>query len=126
MLSVADYNQLKLLYDHFFKCNSHIKELILQERFEDVDIAVQEKEGLLRQIIFFEKPRLADIKQNDELNKIRLELIELEKNNIELVKSMKEKLIKELSGVKKTKKVISAYAPQVNETTSTIDVVDEE
>lgn len=124
MLSVTDYNHLKLLYDRFLKTNQHIKELIQEARFDDVDIAIQEKEGLLRQIIFFEKPRLNEIKENAELNKQRLNLIELEKENIELIKSMKEELCKEISGVKKTKKIMSAYEPSVSQSSSTIDIVE--
>ncbi len=124
MLSVTDYNQLKLLYERFLNTNQHIKELIKEERFDDVDVAVQEKEGLLRQIIFFEKPRINDIKQNDELNKIRLNLIELEKENIELIKSIKDTLVKEMSGVKKTRKIINAYEPDLSQTTSTVDIVE--
>ncbi len=124
MLSVTDYNHLKLLYDRFLKMNQHIKELIQEARFDDVDIAIQEKEGLLRQIIFFEKPRLNEIKENSELNKQRLNLIELEKENIEIIKSMKEELCKEISGVKKTKKIMSAYEPSVSQSSSTIDIVE--
>ena len=105
MLSIDDYNHLKLLYDKFEKMNAHIKKLISDNRYEDVDFAIQEKENILRQIIFFEKPRLNEIKENEELNAIRLKLIELEKNNIELIKMQKENLLKEISGIKKTKKV---------------------
>ena len=124
MLSVADFNQLKLLYDIFKKTNIHIKELINEQKWDDVDIAIQEKENILRQIIFFEKPRLKDIKENDELNKIRLELIELEKENIVLVKTAQNAMRKDLAGVKKTKKLLSAYEPGVNNPKSTYDVIE--
>jgi len=64
MLSINDYNYLKLLYDKFFKSNAHIRALIKADDWDSVDIAVQEKESLIRQIIFFEKTRLEDIKAN--------------------------------------------------------------
>lgn len=126
MLTPADYNQLKLLYNSFLKCNTHIKELLKQEKFDDVDVAIQEKESLLRQIIFFEKSRIKDIKENSELNTIRLNLIELEKENIELVKATKEKLAKELSDIKKTKNVYNAYEPSLIENISTVDIKTED
>ena len=107
MLTINDYNHLKLLYDQFFKMNAHIKELITNNDWENVDFAIQDKDALLRKIIFFEKPRIDLIKANDELHSIRLNLIELEKENIELVKSMREKLLDEIKSVKKTKKVLN-------------------
>ena len=126
MLTPADYSQLKLLYENFMKHNALIKELITQERFDDVDVAVQEKEGILRQIIFFEKSRINEIKENPELNKMRLNLIELEKENIELIKSMKENLAKELIDIKKTKNLHNAYEPSLVETVSTVDIKQED
>ena len=126
MLTPADYNQLKLLYDKFLEHNLYIKELIGQKKFDYVDIAIQEKESLLRQIIFFEKSRIKDIKENSELDKIRLNLIELEKENIRLVKSMKENITRELLDIKKTKNVYSAYEPSLNETVSTVDIKQED
>ena len=106
MLSVNDYNHLKLLYDKFFKSNAHIANLINQGDWESVDVAIQEKENIIRQIIFFEKPRLEQVKSNDELMALRNKLVELEKQNIELVKDMKKKLLCEINSVKKAKKVI--------------------
>ena len=125
MLTPSDYNNLKLLYEQFLKANLQIKELINQQNLDDLDIAVQEKENLLRKIIFFEKPRIKDIKENNELNKIRLKLIELEKENIATLNSVKESLIKEYSDIQKNKKVINAYEPSLNQTSSTIDIKDE-
>lgn len=122
MLSPNDYNHLKLLYEKFEKSNSHIKSLITEMKWDDVDVAVQEKDNILRQIIFFEKPRLDDIKENKELNSIRLNLIELEKQNIELVKSLREQIKNDLVNVKKNKKLISAYEPSVNDVVSTYDI----
>ena len=64
MLSINDYNHLKLMYDKFFKSNAHIRALIEADDWDSVDIAVQEKEALIRQIIFFEKARLQEVKSN--------------------------------------------------------------
>ena len=126
MLTPSDYNHLKLLYDRFFKMNQRIKELILEQNFSDTDKAVQEKESLLRQIIFFEKPRIKDIKENVELNNIRINLIELEKENIEILKSMKAKLFQDFSDIKKTQKVINAYEPSLTQNISTVDIKEED
>ena len=125
MLSINDYNHLKLLYEQFFKSNSHIASLINQDDWDSVDIAIQQKESLLRQIIFFEKPRLDKIKQNKELNQYRLKLVELEKQNIELVKTMKQKLIADISNVKKAKKILNTYEPVSNKSVSTFEVRDD-
>ena len=126
MLTPSDYEQLKLLYEHFKKANAHIKDLLMKQDFDCVDVAVQEKESILRQIIFFERPRLKDIKENAELNKIRLKLIELEKDNIELLKSIKENIVKDFLDIKKTKKIINAYEPSLSFNASTVDIKEEE
>lgn len=125
MLSVNDYNHIKLLYDKFFKSNAHIKSLIEADDWDSVDIAVQEKDALIRQIIFFEKPRLEIIKANKELMNLRNKLVELEKANIELVKSARQKLIANLTSIKKAKKIINAYEPMLNDSVSTFEVSDE-
>lgn len=114
MLTINDYNHLKTLYEQFRKSNAYIKDLITKDDWESVETAVKEKEDLLKKIIFFEKPRINDIKENPELNKIRIELIELEKENISLVKELRESLSAELKNVKKAKKVINAYEPDMS------------
>ena len=103
MLSIHDYNHLKLLYDEFLKKNLYIRDIINQGNWDDIETAVKEKEALMRQIIFFEKPRLSEIKDNDELNKKRLKLIELEKANIALIVEKRQQLEKELKKTKKTR-----------------------
>ena len=122
MLSINDYNHLKLLYDKFFKSNAHIRALIKADDWDSVDIAVQEKESLIRQIIFFEKARLEEVKANKELMKLRNKLVELEKENIELVKSIKEDFFKQISNIKKAKKILNAYEPATLNSVSTFEV----
>ena len=124
MLSINDYNHIKTLYEQFRQCNGYIRSLIEADDWDSVENAVQEKNAILRKIIFFEKPRLDDIKENEELNKIRLELIELEKKNIEIVKSMKEALSKEISKVHQTNVVRNTYEPAQTETISTLEIID--
>ena len=126
MLSVSDYHHLTLLYEKFFESNSHVKELILADDWDSVEVAVKEKEDLIRQIIFFEKPRVQLIKNNYELMEKRKKLVELEKKNIELVKLKKKDMLAEISNVSKAKKVLNAYEPQVNKVSSTFDIKDEE
>ena len=122
MLTVDDYNHIKTLYEQFKKTNSYIKSLIEQDDWDSVESAVQEKNSLLKKIIFFEKPRINDIKENDELNKLRLELIELEKKNIEIVKTMKEALSKELGEVHKKNVLRNTYDPAHAEIISTVEI----
>lgn len=122
MLSINDYNHLKLLYEKFFNANAHIRSLIKADDWDSVDIAVQEKEALIRQIIFFEKARLNEVKANKELMGLRNKLVELEKENIELVKSIKEEYFKQISSVKKAKKVLNAYEPSTINGISTFEV----
>lgn len=122
MLSINDYNHLKLLYDKFFKSNAHIRSLIEQDDWDSVDIAIQEKESIIRQIIFFEKARLEDVKANKELMKLRNRLVELEKENIELVKTIKEEYFTKIQGIKKAKKVFNAYEPALNHIVSTFEI----
>lgn len=122
MLTVDDYNHIKTLYEQFKKTNSYIKSLIEQDDWDSVESAVQEKNSLLKKIIFFEKPRINDIKENEELNKLRLELIELEKKNIEIVKTMKEALSKELGEVHQKNVLRNTYDPTNAEIISTMEI----
>ena len=122
VLSINDYNHLKLLYDKFYKSNRYINKLIENDDWESVDIAIQEKEALLRQIIFFEKPRLDAIKSNKELLKIRKKLVDLEKQNIALVVSLREKTKEKFSQIKKAKKILNTYEPASNKVISTFDI----
>lgn len=122
MLSVHDYNHLKLLYDEFLKKNLYIKDIITKGLWDDIDVAIKEKEALMRQIIFFEKPRLKEIKSNDELNKIRLKLIELEKENIAFIVEKRQELTYDIAKTKKMKKVLNAYEPSSRNAKSTFEV----
>ena len=122
MLSIHDYNHLKLLYDKFFKSNAHVRALIEADDWDSVDIAVQEKESLIRQIIFFEKSRLQEIKENKELMGLRNRLVELEKENIELVKKIREDFFNKLISIKKVKRVLSTYEPVLNDSQSTFEI----
>ena len=67
MLSIHDYNHLKLLYEQFFKMNIHIKELIKNQDWDSVDFAIQDKEALLRKIIFFLIRWIWKIEENVEV-----------------------------------------------------------
>ncbi len=125
MLSIYDYNHLKLLYDKFFKSNAHVRSLIEADDWDSVDIALQEKEALIRQIIFFEKSRIKQIKENKELMSLRNKLVKLEKENIELVKSIKEDFYNKLSNIKKAKKVLNTYEPTTLNAVSTFEITDE-
>ena len=126
MLSINDYNHLKLLYDKFFKSNAHIRSLIEANDWDSVDIAIQEKENIIRQIIFFEKPRRNEDKENDEIMLLRNKLVELEKENIELVKKIKEEFFNQLLSIKKAKKVLNAYEPNTSNVVSTFEINSED
>lgn len=125
MLSINDYNHLKLLYDKFFKSNAHVRALIEADDWDSVDIAIQEKEAIIRQIIFFEKARLNEVKANKELMSLRNKLVELEKENIELVKKIKEDFFNQLLSIKKAKRVLNTYEPSTNDIVSTFEVSSE-
>ena len=126
MLSITEYNYIKLLYDKFLKTNKYINELMLNNEWDSVDFAVKDKDTLIKQIMQFEKVHLQNIKENKELLKIRLNLIDLEKRNIELLKTMQEELKKEFSSVNKSKKVLHTYEPMLSAGFSTINISDDE
>ncbi len=126
MLSITEYNYIKLLYDKFLKTNKYINELMLNNEWDSVDFAVKDKDALIKQIMQFEKVHLQNIKENKELLKIRLNLIDLEKRNIELLKTMQEELKKEFSSVNKSKKVLHTYEPMLSAGFSTINISDDE
>ena len=125
MLSINDFNHLKLLYEHFHKMSLHIKSLILANDWESVDFAIQDKEKLQRKILGFEKPHIEEIKKCPELLNFRKKLIQLEKDNIELVKSLRQDILKEISNVKLARKILNTYEPSTNKIVSTFEVKDE-
>ena len=99
---------------------------MLNNEWDSVDFAVKDKDALIKQIMQFEKVHLQNIKENKELLKIRLNLIDLEKRNIELLKTMQEELKKEFSSVNKSKKVLHTYEPMLSAGFSTINISDDE
>lgn len=122
MLSLNDFNHIKLLYEQLLKMNTYIKELINAKDWDSIGFAVRDKEILMDKILKFEKTRTQDIKESPELNATRTKLFNLEKANLELIKKMKEEALEELKGVKKTKKVINAYEPSLNRAVSTFEI----
>lgn len=122
MLSLNDFNHIKLLYEQLLKMNTYIKDLINAKDWDSIGFAVRDKEILMDKILKFEKTRTQDIKENEELNETRTRLFNLEKANLELIKKMKEEALEELKGVKKTKKVINAYEPALNRVVSTFEI----
>lgn len=126
MLSVNDYNHLKLLYEQLLKLNANVKELILAKDWDGLSFLVRDKEALTDKIVKFEKPRVQDIKDNDVLNKTRIKLYELEKENLELVKKIREDMLLEFRNVKKARKVLGAYEPAVGQVISTFEIKSED
>lgn len=129
MLSISDYNQLKILYANYKKFSELIKQLAEKDDWDAIENAIGEKDAFLRKIIFFEKPRIKDIRDNDEILALRNEIVELEKENIVFINNLKMALSSELAGVKQTKKLYSAYSPLGKDAISTFqinDVFDEE
>ncbi len=124
MLSVNDYNQLKILYDTYKKSSMLIRQLAESDDWDSIENAVIEKDALLRKIIFFEKPRISDIKDNTELIGIRNEIIEIEKANIVFINQLKDNLSREISGVKSKKKIYGAYEPLGQDSVSTFQIND--
>ncbi len=90
MLSVNDYLQLKKLYSDFFEISDYIKLTADEMRWDDLCLAIEQKNSAFRRIIFFEKSRINEIKDNPELIKIRQQLLQKEKDNIEFVKRIKK------------------------------------
>ena len=122
MLSGNDVSHLKLLYEKYHKMNLQIRELLKTNDFDSIEYVISNKEILLKQIMLFEKPRLENIKQNDELLKIRQDVAVFEKSNIELLKTLKIHLEKEVGSVKKAKKVLHAYEPVAQKRISTFEI----
>jgi hypothetical protein len=124
MLSITEYNYIKLLYDKLQKSVDYIKNLMENNEWDSVEYAVSDKENLIKQIVQFEKVHIEKIKLNSELMKIRNNLVKLEKENIALVKKMQEDLKKEISSTIKAKKVLNTYEPDSSMSLSTIDISD--
>jgi len=126
MLSINNYNHLKLLYEQFISLNNKIKELIQKEDSESVQNAVREKDTLIKRILQAERAHIEEIKENKELFELRKKIVELEKENLELAIEFKSKLSKELNKLSKARKVLNAYEPTANKEITTIDIKSED
>lgn len=126
MLSVTEYNYIKLLYDKYKKSNEYIKGLMEKDEWDSVEYAVSDKNELIKQIMQFEKVHKENIKLNPELTKLRNQLVAMEKSNIELLKTLKEQAQNEFDSVSKAKKVLNKYEPEASDGISTIDITDED
>ena len=125
MLSLNDKEHLILLYNQFLKLNELVNKLALENDYESIENLLKDKDELISKIISFEKTRVEDIKNDEELISFKRKLIELEKKNIELIKTLKNDIIKDLVQVKTAKKVLNAYEPTTNQVVSPIVVDDE-
>ena len=126
MLSITEYEYIKLLYDKYKKSNDYIRDLMQKDEWDSVEYAVDDKNETMKLILQFEKVHKDNIKLNPELTKIRKILIEMEKSNIELLKTLKEEAKNELDSVSKAKKVLNKYEPDASEGVSTINITDTE
>lgn len=126
MLSITEYEYIKLLYDKYKKSNDYIRDLMQKDEWDSVEYAVDDKNETMKLILQFEKVHKDNIKLNPELTKIRKQLIEMEKSNIELLKTLKEEAKNELDSVSKAKKVLNKYEPDASEGVSTINITDTE
>ena len=102
MLSLNDKEHLILLYNQFLKLNELVNKLALENDYESIENLLKDKDELISKIISFEKTRVEDIKNDEELISFKRKLIELEKKNIELIKTLKNDIIKDLVQVKKS------------------------
>ena len=126
MLSINDYNHLKLLYEQFVNLNAQIKNSIQKEDSESVQNAIKEKDILIRRIMQVERANAQDIKENKELFDLRKKIVELEKENLELAIEFKSKLTKELNKLSKARKILNTYEPISNKEITTIDIKTED
>lgn len=126
MLSENDKEHIKLLYDKFLKINQYIRTSIANIDMETIENIFNTKNQLIKQIVSFEKIYHKEIKEDEELLALKLDLIEKEKENIVLMEELKEKLTQEFSKAGKMKKIYSAYEPSLNEVRSTFEVNNED
>jgi hypothetical protein len=125
-ISQNDINHLKLLYEKYHKMNLQIREFLKVNDFDSIEYVISNKENLLKQIMQFEKPRLQDIMKNEELVEQRKSVAVFDKSNIELLKTLKLRLEKEVASIKKAKKVLHAYEPMAQKTMSTFEIETED
>ena len=126
MLSINDYNHLKLLYEQFVNLNAQIKNSIQKEDSESVQNAIKEKDILIKRIMQVERANAQDIKENKELFDLRKKIVELEKENLELAIEFKSKLTKELNKLSKARKILNTHEPISNKEITTVDIKTED
>ena len=126
MLSIDEYNYIKLLYDKLLKMNNYINTLMKNGEWDSVEYAVGDKDKLMKQIAQFEKVHSNNIKDNHELMRLRYKITDLEKSNIELLKIIREEMKNELSSVSSSKKFLNTYEPSSGGSLSTINVKDDD
>ncbi len=125
MLTQNDKEYIKLLYDNFLKINLYIKSAIENEDLEQIENIFQSKNQLIKEIVSFEKIHHEEIKKDEHLLKYKLDLIEKEKENIKLLENIQLKAKSEINQTSKTKKLYNAYEPTLNQTHSTIEILDD-
>jgi len=124
MLDDTTEKQLNLLYEQLLKFNGEIRKAIEKA---DINLALNSannKQILIEKIVAFEKPYIEDIKKNSYLYSKRLKIAEFEKENIELLNSLKDEARRKLNSISKTKKIFSAYEPAINDAKSTFNLSD--
>ena len=78
-----------------------------------------------RKLYNLKKGKLTQEKLAEEVDVCTALIGNLESENIDLVKSLRNDIMKEISNVKLAKKILNAYEPTTNKITSTFEIKDE-
>ena len=117
-----NFNHLMLLYDRAYKLCLQIKELIENNKIEDLAEAINIKGEVFKNILSFEKTFSGTQDEEEKRLEFRGKIEALEKANIELLARKKEDLRLELNKVSKGKKLVQAYMADIPETYSSVDI----
>lgn len=103
------FEQLKLLYTQIFNTSQKIKNLIDKEDFEQIESLENYKSQLVQKVTAVKKTVALSEEENGNIQDLKSEILKSEKENLERIKSMRDKTLTELKKINSQSRISNKY-----------------
>ena len=117
-----DLNNLEIIYKKLYEISMQIAQLIERELYSDLLGFIERKDQLLQESAKLLDKVRAHRESTDHLHELFRKFTEQEKNNIEALSKVRDKVEAELHKISADKKIVSAYfSPEENHQGNILD-----
>lgn len=103
------FEQLKLLYTQIFNTSQKIKNLIDKEDFEQIESLENYKSQLVQKVTAVKKTVALSEEENGNIQELKSEILNSEKENLERIQTMRDKTLTELKKINSQSRISNKY-----------------